>query len=282
MRWPQSKTCKNANGLRPPTTAAELESELCRFFKIQSLDEEPRILASQEQTRKADDFTAAQRAWAFRAAQLAGNLNARKFDRTLFNANFPELRKFANSPDKARHIPGWMAEQGVRLVVVEPIPKTRIDGAALWLNEKEDSPVIVLSMRYDRIDAFWHTLVHEARHIANGDRLSIDSNLFGETKQPSTDQIETRADSEAAEFLIPKEKLESFVIRTQPYFSKERIMQFAIRMGVHPGIVVGQLQHNGKILWQANREMLAKIRDFVTTTAATDGFGKQFYETKNS
>jgi HTH-type transcriptional regulator / antitoxin HigA len=261
---------------------AELEGELCRFFRIQSLDEEPHILASARQTSKADEFTAAQRAWAFRASHLAGNINARKFDRRQFNAKFIELRTFANSPERARHIPGWMAEQGVRLVVVESIPKTRIDGAALWLNEKEDSPVIVLSLRYDRIDAFWHTLVHEARHIANGDRLSIDSNLFGETKQPSTDQIETRADSEAADFLIPKDKLESFIIRTQPYFSKERIMQFAVRIGVHPGIVVGQLQHSGKILWKANREMLDKIRDYITTTAATDGFGKQFYETKSS
>lgn len=261
---------------------AELEKELCRFFKIESLDDEPRILASARQTVKADEFTAAQRAWLFRAAQLASSINARKFDRARFNTILPDLRMLATSPDKARYVPGWMAEQGVRLVVVESIPKTRIDGAAFWLNEAEDSPVIVLSMRYDRIDAFWHTLVHEARHIANGDRLSIDSNLFGETKQVSTDEMESQADAQAVEFLIPKEKMESFIIRTQPYFSKERILQFAARIGVHPGIVVGQLQHQGRVLWQANREMLAKIRDCVTTAAATDGFGKLFYEAKKA
>ncbi len=272
------KEMERRNWIRPTKTVGELELELCRFFGVSSLDTEPQIQAAARQTLKADQLTAAQRAWVFRAAKLARSINARKFNRNQFSAKFGELRMFASAADKARYVPGWMAEQGVRMVVVEPLPKTRIDGAAFWMDDNEDSPVIVLSMRYDRIDAFWHTLAHEARHIANGDRISVDSNLFGETKQPSTEEIETRADSEAANFLIPNEKLESFIMRTQPYFSKERITQFALRVGVHPGIVVGQLQYCGKILWQANREMLAKIRDLVTTAAATDGFGKQFYE----
>jgi HTH-type transcriptional regulator / antitoxin HigA len=272
------KEMERRGWIKATATVDDLERELCRFFDVTSLDSEPHIQAVARQTFKADEFTHAQRAWAFRAAKIAKILNVRAFDRQKFNARFSELRQFANSADKVRHVPGWMAEQGIRLVIVEPIPKTRIDGAAFWLDERQDSPVIVLSLRYDRIDAFWHTLAHEARHIANGDKCSIDSNLVGETKQSSLAAIETRAEAEAAEFLIPREKLESFILRTQPYFSKERITQFALRLGIHPGIVVGQLQHCGKILWQANREMLAKVRDLVTTAAASDGFGKQFYE----
>jgi HTH-type transcriptional regulator/antitoxin HigA len=74
--------------------------------------------------------------------------------------------------------------------------------------------------------------------------------------------------------LIPKERLDSFAARHRPFYSKIKILQFAQRMRIHPGIVNGQLQHAGEIPWQANREMLSKIRNLVSTTAITDGWGK--------
>jgi HTH-type transcriptional regulator/antitoxin HigA len=44
-------------------------------------------------------------------------------------------------------------------------------------------------------------------------------------------------------------------------------------MKIHPGIIVGQLQKRGEIGWGANREMLAKIRQYIIPAAVTDGFG---------
>jgi HTH-type transcriptional regulator/antitoxin HigA len=274
------KEMEKRGWIKPTKTTLELEKELCRFFDVTSFDSEPQIQAATRQTLLADELTAAQRAWIFRASKLASILNVRQFIREKFVADLPELRSFATSSQNSGRVACWLAEKGIRMVVVEALPKTRIDGAAFWLHEGANSPVVVLSLRYDRIDAFWHTLLHEIRHIVNGDKRSIDSNLVGESKFTSIDEIELRADKEAAEFLIPTEKMESFIIRTQPYFSKERILQFAQRIGVHPGIIVGQLQHRGKVPWHANREMLAKVRDVITTAAATDGFGKQFYEAK--
>lgn len=66
-----------------------------------------------------------------------------------------------------RKIPRVLADMGVRLVVVEALPQTRIDGACLWLDKV--SPVVALSLRYDRVDAFWFTLLHELNHVASGD-----------------------------------------------------------------------------------------------------------------
>jgi HTH-type transcriptional regulator/antitoxin HigA len=84
--------------------------------------------------------------------------------------------------------------------------------------------------------------------------------------------IENRANQEAADMLIPTSKLESFVLRKCPYFSKVAIIQFANTNKVHPGIVAGQLHHRLNN-WRANREMLVKIRDIVTSRALTDGWG---------
>ena len=44
-------------------------------------------------------------------------------------------------------------------------------------------------------------------------------------------------------------------------------------LGVNPGIVVGQLQHREVIQWSHSREMLVKVRDIVTQSALTDGWG---------
>ena len=43
---------------------------------------------------------------------------------------------------------------------------------------------------------------------------------------------------------------------------------------MHPGVIVGQLQYLGEIGYSSNREMLVKIRDIITSTALTDGWGQ--------
>jgi HTH-type transcriptional regulator/antitoxin HigA len=87
------------------------------------------------------------------------------------------------------------------------------------------------------------------------------------------DQMERRANEEAASSLVPKVDMDSFVLRVGPLYSKDRINRFANRMKIHPGIIVGQLQRRKEIGYSSNREMLAKIRHFVTPAAVTDGWG---------
>ena len=72
---------------------------------------------------------------------------------------------------------------------------------------------------------------------------------------------------------IDSRVLDDFVIRVSPLYSKARINQFANRIKIHPGIIVGQLQHRGEISYASHRHALAKVRDVVTSTALTDGWG---------
>ena len=268
------KEMEKRGWIKPLTHVEDLERELCQFFNVSSLEEEPRIVANARQTFKADELTAVQRAWVFRAAQLASVLNVRPFVKANFDSGLKELRELADSASKVHNVPRLLAEMGIRFVVVEPLPKSHIDGAAFWIDGSNPSPVIVLSLRYDRIDAFWHTLAHELVHIRHEDKQSVDSDLFGESRIDSTSEIEARADREGAEFLVPSDKLQLFIVRVRPFFSKVKISQFALRMRIHPGIVNGQLQHLRAIPWSANREMLEKVRGLVTATAITDGYGK--------
>jgi HTH-type transcriptional regulator/antitoxin HigA len=97
-------------------------------------------------------------------------------------------------------------------------------------------------------------------------------------------EIEERADAQAADMLIPKCEMDSFIARTHPFYSKQRIVQFAILHKIHPGIVAGQLQYRGETNWSANREMLEKVRDILLSQAMSDGWDswrKKTYENKD-
>lgn len=256
-----------------------LEHRLLHFLEIDRLDAEPVLAVAARKSTPYDTLTSAQEAWLFRAKHIAPAAPASSFSMASFTRCVRDLRSLAANAEDVRRVPRALADLGVRLVIVEPLPNTRIDGACLWLDDR--SPVVVLSMRYERIDWFWFTLMHELlghvpeRRAHGGIRVSLDLDLVGE--EPRTagarPESEKTADRLAAEFLVPKSELDSFIARVGPFYSRKRIEGFALCQKVHPGIVVGQLQHHGAVPYTHNREMLVKIRSLITPAALTDGWG---------
>src|SRR5262249_40913052 len=169
-------------------------------------------------------------------------------------------------------VPQLLSRAGVRLLFIAPLPSSKIDGACMWF---KDQPLIVLSLRYDKHDIFWHALFHELDHIEHGEGKSepvIDSDLLKDCSHgPRT---EKRANQSAASRLIPRDEMDQFISRFNPYYSDAAILNFAARVNVHPGIVVGQLQHRGIVPWSSFSRFKAKIRDIIVPNAVTDGFPK--------
>jgi len=254
-------------------TAHEIEVELTRFLgESPSEISAPSALA--RQTTPSSEFSNAQRAWLIQARHLANHINVRPYTKASLEAIMPDLRKLAAKPEYSARIPIVLAEIGIRLVIVEDLPKTRIDGAAFFLDQNAQQPVIALSLRIDRMESFWHTLGHELSHIRHEDPISLDLDLVGENRNQIVNQMECRANKESAEWLIPTKDINSFSLRAKPWFSKEAIIPFASRMGVHPSIVIGHLNHRGLLEWNRHADMRPKIRDHVTSTAICDGYGR--------
>jgi HTH-type transcriptional regulator / antitoxin HigA len=250
-----------------------LENELKRFFGVKSLTPAPTVpFAARSSVVDKVAVTPAQVAWCVRAARLASSLRVSRLTKKSFADGCEKLRALAAHPEDIRQVPRVLAGMGVRFVVNEHLPNTKIDGAVIWISGT--SPVLALSLRYDRIDCFWHTLAHELSHIRHRDRYSLDEDLVGARRTPDAhvSDIEGRADREAAELLIARSELESFITRVKPFYSKRRIIQFAHRIRIHPGIIAGQLQYRGEIQYSANREMLVKVRHMITQEALTDGW----------
>ena len=261
-----------------------LESQILDFFEIKTLDATPRQLphAARKATSYGEETTPAQNAWLFRMRHLAKAVHARKFTDARFARCLEELKKCLHVEDEICRVPGILANGGVRLVVVEPLAGTKIDGACLWLDRR--SPVVAVSMRYDRIDSFWFVLMHELGHVRNGDgleertmQLDVDFLASAQSRGSSADSpdAEKKADMFAAEFLVDQEKLASFIRRTKPLFYKQKIRGFACLNDTHPGIVVGQLQYRRAITYAHSREMLVKVKEIIASTALTDGWGRE-------
>ncbi|MPZ75101.1 MAG: HigA family addiction module antidote protein [Deltaproteobacteria bacterium] len=263
--------------IEPSENVDVLEARVLKFFEVGSLDQKPYFSHAARKTSSDPELTQAQSAWLFRAKHLAQGLHAASFSVGRFNEALDRLKVLLEEREEIRRIPKILAECGIRLVILEPLPKTQIDGVTFWLDE--NSPVIALSIRFDRIDWFWHTLSHELGHVNARDGLrnnvSLDTDLVGEEVQPGEDKSENEklVDLFACEFLVQQAELENFIRRVRPLYGRMRVMSFAKRIRVHPGIVVGQLQHRKQIHWSYYRGMLDKVRHIITQSALTDGWG---------
>lgn len=256
---------------------AALEAALEGFFGA-PLDAAISFPVAAKRTVQLEELNAAERAWCFRARQLASVVPVEApFSPNRLASAERMLRQAAAFPKEIRKVPRILSEHGIRFMVIEPLPTVKMDGAAFWLDEH--SPVIAVSVRYDRVDAFWFTVMHEFKHIEHADSYSFDSNIISERDGKisivlARDDAEQRANAAASDALVPDDELTSFIRRLAPLYSKERLIQFAHRMKIHPGIIVGQLQHRGELGYRAHRELLVKIRSIITGTALTDGWGQ--------
>ena len=264
------------NWIEPSEDVAILAKRVANFFGRDNLDT-PIGGLSFAMRKKTDEITPSHWAWLFRARQLAKSIHANDFSDRAFTEALAELKTLLLNVQDVRRVPKILADHGIRFLVIEHLARTRVDGITFWLNPK--SPVIALSMRYDRIDGFWFTLAHELAHIANRDGLDkpivFDNELVNDEQAEfvtERSEIEKKADSFAEEFLISQKELENFILRTKPLYGRTKIINFAKRLQIHPALVVGQLHHRNEIPPRNFRTMLEKVKHILTPSALTDGW----------
>jgi HTH-type transcriptional regulator/antitoxin HigA len=253
-----------------------LVERFCNFFEIPSLEADPEFnYAGRMSGEYQSSLSPVQNAWMFRARHFARAIQVdNTFSQARLKTCLNKLKLLLHESAEIRHIPKILAEAGIRFVIVEAMPGSKIDGATFWL---DDEPVIAMSLLRDRIDNFWFTLIHELSHVEHGEGKEtaiIDIDLMSaDTGTANRPPFELRADKDAAEFCIPADTLQSFILRTDPYFLEAKILGFAALNKVHAGIVVGQLQHRGRVPYRNHRKFLVKVREIITEPAFTDGYG---------
>ena len=165
----------------------------------------------------------------------------------------PELRQLTVSqPDHfGRELVEKLATAGVHLVYVSDLPGTSTYGATWW---KAGHPVVQLSLRQKDDANFWFTLFHEIGHILlHGNERTV---IINEVRNPARSPLEIEADEFACDILIPKE----FVHRLVANMTLASIKALARELGVSPGVVVGRLQHDGKLPYSIGNGLKMRLQ----------------------
>lgn len=258
--------------IEPSENFDVLEQRVFSFYGIANENEEPKLLHAARRNYR-EDFTALQEAWLFRVKQLATCMRTPLYSEKKLRESLRMLEMLLIDPEEIRHVPKILADSGVRFVIVEPIPNSKIDGVCFWINQNQ-TPVIGLTMKRDYIDNFWFNLRHEIEHALQGDgktRIVIDD--FDDGTADSEDEAEKVANDAAANFCVPQNSLKDFIIRHDPMYATTKFIGFSRLLKRHPGIVAGQLQHkiNRNDLF---RKFQPRVREIITAVALTDGYGK--------
>jgi HTH-type transcriptional regulator/antitoxin HigA len=144
------------------------------------------------------------------------------------------LAKLSALPDGPAQAKEFLRGLGVVLVILEHLPGTYLDGAAICRGD--GAPVIALTLRHDRIDNFWFTLLHEFAHVCchlgDGTRVIVD-----DLDVSSSDEIEAEADQFARDALVPPK---IWANCASAEVGTTEIEKAAHEAGVHPAIVAGR------------------------------------------
>ena len=224
-----------------------LVDECLRFFGVASPDEWRTHYLGMECTfrrsRAEQSDVGAISAWLRLGEREAEKQDGPSYDRTGIQAALDKIRELTvESPEVFEpRVRALLRQSGVGFVLVPAIPHAHVSGVARWLRPRY--PLIQLSLYGKTNDRFWFTFFHEAAHLLlhAGDKKSVW--LDDATSKPAADRAEEEANAWAADQLIPPQSASELA----GLHTKASVKAFARRIGIHPGIVVGRLQHDRSI-----------------------------------
>jgi len=187
--------------------------------------------------RKMDEYALC--AWCARALDLARRETlppyrpgtvTKKFCRELVHLSYLD-----HGPLLAKE---FLNRNGIHLVIEKHLPKTHLDGAALWAST--DRPVVALTLRYDRLDNFWFTLCHELAHVSLHLENDPQEAFVDDLDSYGVNFMEDKADTFAADALIPAVEWKRSGLQDE--WSYDAVVAFANKLRIHPAIVAGRIR----------------------------------------
>lgn len=151
------------------------------------------------------------------------------------------LVELSPDPEGPRKALDAVRELGIHVIVEGGLPGMSVDGASF--HRQDTGPVIGLTLRHDRLDNFWFTLLHELGHIAlhlnsPSDEVFVDAE---EDDVAEFVEAEAEANAFAKDALIPRDTwLRSAVHRLG---SEATVVALARQLRVHPAIVAGRIRY---------------------------------------
>lgn len=224
-------------------TIEDLKKEVLRFWTISSMDlnfmESLPKPAYRTGVRPYNHYFAS--CWFHRAKSIAESKKAKPYKRDELVQLVDTIGQYLRGLDKISSFIQALENAGVVFFVLPHLKQTYNNGAAFMIGDNK--PVIVLTMRFDRIDHFWFTILHELAHVLfHSEQLKVG---LIDSENTDSNEIEKEADAKANEWLNGPKILSHFVEGS--FVSDMEIRRIAKTLGMHPSIVRGILMWNGRI-----------------------------------
>lgn len=182
--------------------------------------------------------TAAITAWLRLGEIAAQQRETSAYSADKLRANLHDMRALSvqTAPEIGNGLQALCAQAGIVLLFVPAFAGTHVSGVARWLGER---PLIQLSLQGKWNDIFWFNFFHEVGHILKHPKRAVflDDASSGDATAGKEEQ---EANQFAAEVLIPAAERKAL---EQMAITVATVQAFARGVGIHPGIVVGALQH---------------------------------------
>lgn len=159
----------------------------------------------------------------------------------MLEKQLPQFRRLTwyKSPDLfLPRLKEAFAKAGVKFAIVRAPKGCAASGAVRIL--ADGTPHMQLSFRYLSDDQFWFSLFHEIAHLL----LHYDKMPILENTELAESACEQEANEYASQVIVPVHYHEELLSLGSSRFP---IIAFAKKVGIAPGLVVGQLQHHGLI-----------------------------------
>ncbi len=233
----------------------ELERAVCELLGIASVDAEPQFAVAARRSNADVELTPEQMAWVARVERLGTGRVSQPYDPDRLTDLAAGLVRRLEGPQDLRWLHRWLADCGIALVIELPLKNSKIDGVVSFSTE---NPIIGLSTRFDRMDSFIYTLLHEIAHLVLGHISRGELRIDEDVDAGERSDHERQADDVAARWIFD----------TPPMvpagdLSPRAIVETARAHGVHPCFLIGRLQKLGQLDWGNYRRTIPKVRPFV-------------------
>lgn len=201
--------------------------------------------------------------WLRRGELEARGIGAPPYDATRFGDALMQIRGMTMQPAEEfkEALFDLCLSAGVVVAAVPELPKSGANGATRWLTDQK--ALIQLSLRSKWQDVFWFSFFHEAGHIL----LHRTTRSFIEGVNGADEALEHEANLFAADILIPQDDWNTFV--SAGIFTASAIREFGEQIGIGTGIVVGRLQKEGILPWNAMTHLKERFQWITQESAVT-------------
>ncbi len=231
----------------------DLKKDIFSLLNISSEGDLKTLVGAHFRASEGDIVFSYLRTWVLLAKKLATKQKVSAYNNNKLIEFAKTIKNFSTDPNGIKAVVEELNKLGVRVVFLPHFSKTRVDGAACWLNTT--SPLIIMSLRYERVDNFYFTLLHEIGHVVLHASSNAEACFIDDIHSPSKDDKE----NEANKFAVSNLGLDGVVASLKFIDITPQILnKKSEELGIHPSLLIGHLQYENLLNYTAYQRFLNK------------------------